>query len=73
MTFDIAVGAAASDPVGMARIGLVFTMGMMLVCIETAAQSRATEVNLSAMKPGAPPRDFEFERTGQGRPDSGSS
>jgi hypothetical protein len=57
-----------SDLVAMARIGLAFAMGMMLVCIEAAAQGRASEVNLPAMKPGAPPDDFKFERTGQGTP-----
>jgi hypothetical protein len=57
-----------SDLVGMARIGLTFAMSMMLVCADASAQSRATEVNLSAMKPGAPPDDFMFERTGQGAP-----
>jgi hypothetical protein len=68
MAFDIAVEAATSDLVGMARIGLAFTMGMMLVCTGAPPQSQATEVNLSVMKPGAPPGDFKFERTGQGAP-----
>jgi hypothetical protein len=56
------------DIAAMARIGPAFAIATMLACAGASAENRAIEVDLSAMKPGAPPSDFQFERTGQGTP-----